>query len=248
MKYSLVLIILFISFVANAQDDRKDVNKGNKEYKKTNYYDAELWYKRALEKDSLSYNANYNLANVMYKTEKYEQAREMYNKLTNKTTDTSMLANLHYNVGNTLLKEKKYEESIEAYKKSLKILPNDYDAKSNLAYAKAMLPKDNQEGGNNNQDQQNQQDNNKQEQQNQQDKQNQQDQQNQEDKQENKQNKDQQNSQDQQDKQEDQDAKMTTQQANQILEAMRNNERQTQEKVQKNKEERIKTNQAEKNW
>ena len=287
MRYLLILLSTLICLVVNAQEDRKDVNKGNKHYKKADYIEAMKAYNEGLEKNPDSYKATYNLANSLYKIDSYGKADTMYMGLEKMTENKDELANIYYNKGNSLLKQEKYEESIEAYKKSLRIRPDDMDAKSNLAYAQAKLPKPQENpdnngggggGGNDNQDQNQNQDNQNQDGQGDQNDQNQdgnndqnnQNQQGQNDNNQNNQdNQDQNNNQNNQNQNQENDGqngnnpgqngtdknsqnpqqgKISSQQANQILDAVRSNEQRTQEKVQKAKEQKVKRSQSEKNW
>ena len=50
----------------SAQVDKREVRRGNRDFKKENYKEAELEYFRALAKDTLSFAANYNMANTLY--------------------------------------------------------------------------------------------------------------------------------------------------------------------------------------
>ena len=230
-----VLILMLASPVMlQAQSDRSEVRAGNREFKKGEFREAELDYKRALEEDSTSVTAKYNLGNALYKTESYSEA-ELYLKGLGdslKSVSASKASDCFHNSGNLALKQKKYQEAVDAYKESLRLEPDNFETKSNLAYAQKMLKEQQQQ-------QQNQQDQNQQQNQNQ-DQQDNRDQDNQQD---------QNRNQDQQDNQNQQNQpQITPQAAQQMLQAIEDKEKQTQDKVKKVKAQQQKSKEKEKNW
>lgn len=242
-----VLILMLASPVMlQAQSDRSEVRAGNREFKKGEFREAELDYKRALEEDSTSVTAKYNLGNALYKTESYSEA-ELYLKGLGdslKSVSASKASDCFHNSGNLALKQKKYQEAVDAYKESLRLEPDNFETKSNLAYAQKML-KEQQQQQQNQQDNQNQQDQNQQQNQNQQQDQNQDQQDNRD--QDNQQ--DQNRNQDQQDNQNQQNQpQITPQAAQQMLQAIEDKEKQTQDKVKKVKAQQQKSKEKEKNW
>ena len=240
-----VLILMLASPVMlQAQSDRSEVRAGNREFKKGEFREAELDYKRALEEDSTSVTAKYNLGNALYKTESYSEA-ELYLKGLGdslKSVSASKASDCFHNSGNLALKQKKYQEAVDAYKESLRLEPDNFETKSNLAYAQKMLKEQQQQQQ---QQQQNQQDNQNQQGQNQQQNQNQDQQDNRD--QDNQQ--DQNRNQDQQDNQNQQNQpQITPQAAQQMLQAIEDKEKQTQDKVKKVKAQQQKSKEKEKNW
>ena len=66
LRYVLAAVILAVSGIyADAQVDKKDVRRGNRDFRKENYREADIDYRKALLKDSTSVAANYNLASVL---------------------------------------------------------------------------------------------------------------------------------------------------------------------------------------
>ena len=240
-----VLILMLASPVMlQAQSDRSEVRAGNRDFRKGEFREAELDYKRALVEDSTSITAKYNLGNALYKTESYSEA-ELYLKglgdslKSVSASKASKASDCFHNSGNLALKQKKYQEAVDAYKESLRLEPDNFETKSNLAYAQKMLKEQqqqqqNQQNQNQQQDQKDQQD---------QDQDKDQNQQNQDQNQQN-QNQDQQNQQQQQQDQ----PQITPQAAQQMLQAIEDKEKQTQDKVKKAKAEQQKSKEKEKNW
>lgn len=211
---SAVISLLIVFSCVNAQSVRSYVNKGNDLYEKKQYSDAEAEYRKSLEKDKDLMQGSYNLGNAVYKQQRFDEAIQNYHQALSKTGDPKTQSQLHYNMGNSYFDAQQYQESINAYKKSLKLNPNDEDAKYNLAYAYKKLKEQQQQ-------------------------QNQQQKQNKDKKQDDKQKQDQQQQQDQQKKeqaqqqaqQQQQQKKMSQEEAKRILEALKNDEKKTQKKV-----------------
>lgn len=244
----LAALLVFSPAVLSAQSDRSEVRAGNRDFKKGQYREAEIDYKRALIADSASVTAKYNLGNALYKAESYNEAELYFKDLgdTLKNLSPSRASDYFHNSGNLALKQKKYQEAVEAFKESLRLEPDNFETKSNLAYAQKML-KDQQQNQQSQNQQQQQQDQNQDQDQNQ----NQQNQdQNQNNDQQNDQNQDQdqnQQSQDQQQQQQNQ-PQISPQAAQQMLQAIEDKEKQTQDKVKKAKALKEKSKEKEKNW
>lgn len=251
MKNILVCIMLaLVTVAASAQPDRKDVRRGNRDFKKEDWKAAEIDYRKALVKDSSSVAANYNLGNTLYRMGDMEQARKSYDALKEVAHSSPAASDLYYNMGNAASQAKDWQAAVDAYKESLLRNPGDMDAKENYIYAKEMLKNQqnqDQNGGNRNQDnQKDQDDKNNQQNQDNKDNQDKNDDQNKV-RQDDGNNQDQQNS-PQQQPQQGQQPKITPQAAQQMLQAIQEKEKETQEKVKKEKAEALKSRQKEKNW
>lgn len=245
-KLIYIFAFLFIPVAVSAQIDRKEVRSGNRQFRREDYKAADISYRKALVKDSLSLAANYNLANVLYREEHYDEAGKALETVKNVAETSGYGADYNFNVGDVALARKDYAAAVEAFKKSLVLNPGDLQAKENYIYAKKMLENQQKNGGGGGQDNQDNQDN-----QNNQD--NQQNQDNQD--QQNDRNQDQQDNQDNQggqDKPQDgqgqQPVNISPQQAQQMLKAVQAKEKETQDKVNKEKAEALKSRQKEKNW
>ena len=228
---------------AGAQEDKRDVRKGNRDFRKENWKEAEIDYRKALVKDSLSMAAAYNLANTLYREGDMEQAGKVMEGLKEVAPASDAAADYYYNLGDVAIAKEDWQGAVDAFKESLLRNPGDLDAKENYIYAKKKL-----------EDQQNQQDQNQDQNQDQQNDQNQ-DQQNdqnddqKDDQQDNKNDQqDNNNDQNQQNQPQGQQPKITPQAAQQMLQAIQAKEKETQDKVNKQKAEALKSRQKEKNW
>merc|ERR1712166_718343 len=92
-----------------------------------------MGYRKSLEKDQDYFNAYFNLADAIYKQERYEESSALFDALKDNAPTETDLAKVYHNLGNSLVKEKKLEEAIEAYKSALRINPKDKDTRHNLA-------------------------------------------------------------------------------------------------------------------
>jgi len=235
----LPLALLLVVSPAHSQTVRSHVRSGNEAYEKNRFSDAEAEYKKALEIDPSSRVAQMNLGNAYYKQQRFDEAHRVYNSTVTTAKNPADQSMAYYDLGNTLFRSNKLPESIEAYKQALRLNPLDEDARYNYLLAKDRLKQQQnqkQQGGQNkqNQNQQNQQQQN----------QNQQDQQ-----------KDQQQPQPQQSKQDQtkqqqsqaqqQKNQMPREEADRILEALRNNEKEIQKQLRKRQAARVR---VEKDW
>ncbi len=127
--------VFFINTNSFAQNENALIRKGNKLYKEKQFDQSMLQYQKAIEKSPDDPTSNYNLGNVQFRKNSYEDAAKSYQSTIDHSTDNSIKENASYNQGVALIKQKKLEESINAWKNSLKINPNDLDARENLQKA-----------------------------------------------------------------------------------------------------------------
>lgn len=226
-----ILLIALSAYGLSAQEDRSEVRAGNRKFKKGDYSLAEIDYRKALVKDSLSYAANYDLASALYRREDYQNASQT---LASVSQAGKQDADYHFNMGDIALQKKDYAAALESFKQSLLLNPADLDAKENFIYAKKMLENEQNQGGGGdgqNQDNQDNQDQNQDQNQDNQD-----------------QNQDQNNDDQSQDQQSPDPRNISPQQAAAMLQAIQAKEAQTQEKVKKEKAAQLKSKQKEQNW
>lgn len=226
IKFIIVLFILILPsvFVVAQGNDRDHIRRGNKLYNDSLYVKAEVEYRKALEANPKSAIAMYNLGNSLLMQQKAKEAMEQYEAASKIEKNKMKLAKIYHNAGVILQAGKQYAQCIEAYKNSLRNNPTDHETRYNLALAQKML-KDQQ----NNQNQDQQKDQNGENSKKDKDKQNKEDKEKQEEQ--NKQNK-----QDQEQKQNSQKQdknQMSKENAEQLLNAVMQDEKNVQDKVKK---------------
>jgi len=239
-KIFFVICCMFFHQMLPAQNERKEIRKGNSEYKAGKFSDAELDYRKAIEKNSKTTVGHYNLGDALYRQQKFEEAAEQFKTNTEiPGVAKNQKSNASFNLGNSLLKAEKYEESIEAYKNALKSNPKDEDARYNLAYAQSKLLQKQQQEQQQNKDQDKNKDKNNKDKQNQQQQDKKDQEKKNEDQQEQAQNK--QEEKQQQPKQ----PKISKEDAERMLQALKNDEKNLQKKLAKKDGVKVK---VEKDW
>jgi Ca-activated chloride channel homolog len=134
-----ILVILMLCENLNAQSDKKFIRQGNREYEKNKFSESEILYRKAIDKNKRSPDAVFNTGDALYKQKKYEDAGKQFMENISMNDDKNKKSEGMFNLGNSLLKANKVQESIEAYKGSLKLQPDNAEAKFNLAYAQDLL-------------------------------------------------------------------------------------------------------------
>jgi Ca-activated chloride channel family protein len=157
MKWVVVIILALFTLNVFSQAERKFVRRGNRQYENKKYQEAEIQYRKALEKSPGSIAADYNLGNSLYRQKQFDAAAQRYKELSGKQKDDQIQNSDYYNLGNALYKSGKYQECVDAYKNALRKMPGDMDAKHNLQLAMKKLEMQKQQK--NKEDKQNKQDN-----------------------------------------------------------------------------------------
>lgn len=240
-NFKILSLLIFLSIgYSNAQSVRSLNNDGVDLYKEKKFTDSEIHFKKGLNEAPNNFEANFNLGDSYYKQERYDEAIKTFQNSLDKSDDPALKAKVYHNIGNALLKSKKIKESIEAYKNSLKLNPDDQETKYNLSYALSLLKKQNQQQQNQNKNKDQNKDQNKNDKNNR--KQN--------DKNDKQKNKQDQNKPDDQKAQNDnvkqtEKNKISKAEAERILEALKNNEKDLQRKLRKQEGKAVKTD---KDW
>ena len=245
-RYIIMALLFLVSLQAFAQADKKEVRSGNRQFRKGEYRQSDVSYRKALLKDSTSVVANYDLASNLYRQQNYDEAAKYIAKTENVAPGMKDGEKIFFNQGDIAIARQDWKGAVDAFKKAMLMDPEDIQAKENYIYAKKKLEEQQNQDQDQNQDQQDQ---NQHNQDQNQDPSNEpsgdpsqdpsQDQQNQD-------NQDQ--PQDRQKQPRPQDAKISPQQAQQMLKAIQDKEKETQDKVNKEKAEAAKAARKDKNW
>lgn len=142
MNKRILLLALLLSVVTlQAQTLEKQIRKGNRQYRKNNFTEAEVLYRKALETKPNSAEAQFNLGDALYKQENYKDATEAFQKVLDLSPDAKLKSKAVFNMGNCLLEQGKYYDAFNIYKVALKFNPDNADALYNLEYCRAHLVK-----------------------------------------------------------------------------------------------------------
>ena len=234
-KYILFILFVILAAGASAQKIERDyIRKGNRLFNDSVFVDAEVNYRKALEVNPKSTVSMYNLGNTLSQQQKFKDAMEQYVAAGKIEEDKMKLAHIYHNMGVLFQAGKDYAQAVEAYKMSLRNNPKDDETRYNLALAQKML-KDQQQ---NQQNQDQNQDQNKDEQEKKQDQQKDQNKQNDQKKD---------DQQKQPPKPEKKDNEMSKENAEQLLNSVMQDEKDTQDKVKK-QQQVIQGGRLEKDW
>ena len=227
-----LILLLFISLTSylspltsNAQTDRQMIRQGNKQYRKGNVAEAEVSYRKAVERNERNPQANYNLGNALMGQRKDSLAITQLEKAAKLETNPLRRAQAYHNMGVICQQHRMFGEAIEAYKEALRNNPTDNETRYNLELCKRQQQDQQQDQNQQNKDNKDNQD--KQDQQKQQQQQQKQDKQKQE--------------------QQQQKQQMSKENAEQLLNAAMQEEKQTQERMKKAQQQPQKRR-LEKNW
>ena len=227
LLFLLLSASLFVPQASQAQNDRQLIRQGNKVFRQGNFADAEVAYRKAVEKNVRNPQANYNLGTALLRQHKDSAAVSQLEAAAKQEDNPIRRAQAYHNMGVVCQQRQMFGEAIEAYKEALRNNPKDDETRYNLELCKRQQ---------------------KQQQQNQQNQDNK-DQQQQKDKEKEKQQQEQQKQEQQKKEQQQQEKKqqMSKENAEQMLNAAIQDEKQTQERMKKQQQQPNKRR-LEKNW
>lgn len=156
MRYILTIVALLslTEVVAQRMPERSLVRRGNRHYDKERYERSVELYGDALKCDSTSFEAKYDLASALCRTERYDSAEKTLAPLLNDTLRSDLdRADVAYNLGNMQFAQQKYREALQSYRLAMRLNPEDQEAKYNYAYTKRMIQEQENQQNQQNQDQ-----------------------------------------------------------------------------------------------
>jgi len=171
MRY-IFYILLLVSTFSFAQEEEKQKKaakkiaqnltwEANKKLSENDFVNAEADYRKAIHKNKENSIAPYNLGNAYYNNKTYNEAFTRYKQAGELATNKTDKHNAYHNMGNVFMKNKEYEKAINAYKEALRNNSKDEETRYNLALAKEMLKKEEEENKKNDKNKDNKDDKNK---------------------------------------------------------------------------------------
>jgi len=156
----ILFILILVGYFGFAQETDKDLWKsikratdltweGNKNLDSNDFVNAEANYRKAISENAENSIAPYNLGNAYYGNETYSEAFGRFKQAAEKATEKADKHKAYHNMGNVFMKNKEYDKAVEAYKEALRNDPTDEETRYNLALAKEMLEKQQEEQKNN---------------------------------------------------------------------------------------------------
>lgn len=128
-----------VSMFSFSQEKDNNLPDGNKNFVAKNFVDAEADYRISASKFPKKAISSYNLGNAIYETKQPAEAGLAYaNSIVNSTSRSEKHKAFH-NLGNVCMKQKDYTNAVQAYKNALINDPSDEESRYNYALAKKML-------------------------------------------------------------------------------------------------------------
>ena len=130
-----ICFMIICSYVTGwSQADYPWLRVGDELYERQAYTDAETAYRKALEEKEKP-TTSFNLGNTIYNQNRIPEAIQQYQKSIESSDDPALKSKAWYNLGNAHYQNQEYDKSIQAYIESLKLQPEDEEAKKNLTLA-----------------------------------------------------------------------------------------------------------------
>ena len=222
-----LLLLLMTVAAAHAQSDRDYVRRGNQQFRAGKFAEAEVDYRKAIERNAKNPQALYNLGNALLAQKKDSAAVEQFQQAAKLETNPRRRANAFHNIGVVCQGHQMFGEAIEAYKESLRNNPDDDETRYNLELCKRQQKQQQQNKDNkDSKDNKDKQDKDKKKDQDKQD---------------------QQKQQDDQKKQQEQKPQMSKENAEQLLNAAMQEEKNTQQRIKKAQHQK-QNRRLQKNW
>ena len=159
MKANNIRIIILLATLlvqgfnfAFAQADRDFIRKGNRLYRQQQYEKAEAEYRKALSHNSENSQAVYNLGCALMMQQKDSAAIELYQQAGRMEKNKLRKSQAYHNIGVICQNHQMYSEAIEAYKESLRNNPTDNETRYNLALCQQLEKKQTKNNQNKNND------------------------------------------------------------------------------------------------
>ena len=141
MKNKLFVILLcFFSF--GFSQEAKVINhifNGNEKAQEEEYVEAEKAYREALSLAPKKAKALFNLGNTHFLDKKYQEASQRFFQTQKFATSKEDKHKAFHNMGNVYMQEKDYQKAVEAYKSALRNNSSDEETRYNYALAKELL-------------------------------------------------------------------------------------------------------------
>ena len=135
-----LIFFLLASFYGSAQDEAQ-LSKSNNYIFEGNsivdddFIEAEKKYRLGVSAKQNNVVGSYNLGNAYYKSELYDEAMLRHLEAIKNSVSKLEKHNAYHNIGNTLMQQKRCQEAVSAYKDALRNNPTDNETRYNLALA-----------------------------------------------------------------------------------------------------------------
>lgn len=141
--------IIPLPLLLQAQTAKRDIRHGNLLMRDSLPAEADVWYRRALQREPNNPYASLNLGLALLMQQKKTEAHDLFKVATRTATTPKLKNKAYYNAGVALQNAEKLDEAIEAYKEALRLDPKDEEARYNLALCKRKKQQNDKKQNNN---------------------------------------------------------------------------------------------------
>lgn len=138
-KFLTVILLFLVSLSVAAQTDRDHVRRGNRLMRDTLFAKAQVEYQKAIEKDNTNAIAHYNMGNALMYQNKAEDALKEFDTATKFEKNKIRLSKMYHNMGVLFQSAKQYDKALACYKNSLRNNPACNETRYNYALCLYML-------------------------------------------------------------------------------------------------------------
>jgi len=139
MRKLFTYFALLVSLAIFSQEKDNNLPNGNDAFSDKKYAEAEADYRISEAKFPKKAIASYNLGNTIYKINQPSEAGFAYRRAIASAKTRAEKHEILHNLGNVFMKEKDYTKAVQAYKDALRNDPSDEETRYNYALAKKML-------------------------------------------------------------------------------------------------------------
>jgi Ca-activated chloride channel family protein len=136
-----LILFLLVSISGSAQEEAAQLSLSNNyvfegnSLVDENFIEAEKKYRLGVSAKQNNAAGSYNLGNAYYKSELYDEAMLRHLEAVNNSGSKLEKHKAYHNIGNTLMQQKRCKEAVSAYKNALRNSPSDDESRYNLALA-----------------------------------------------------------------------------------------------------------------
>ena len=129
------------------KESKEFLSEANYEMENDNFSLAEAAYREAIATNPEEDTGKYNLGTAYYDKEMNDVAMSRFKQAAAVADTKSDKHKVFHNLGNTFMNEKLYKEAVESYKNALRNNPKDEETRYNYALAKELLEEQEKNGG-----------------------------------------------------------------------------------------------------
>lgn len=140
LRYILVFALMVLGLAkVGAQNDRNFIRQGNPAYHKQKWAAAETQYRKAISKNQKNAQAVYNLGCALMMQQKDSMAMIQFENASKLETNKMRRARSYHNMGVVMQQHQQYAQAIGCYENALRCNPQDNATRYNLALCKKLL-------------------------------------------------------------------------------------------------------------